>query len=843
MNNLIKNVMSVPIEDELKKSYLDYAMSVIIGRALPDVRDGLKPVHRRILYAMIILKNHYNKPYKKSARIVGDVIGKYHPHGDTAVYDAIVRMAQNFSLRYTLIDGQGNFGSLDGDSAAAMRYTEIRMSHIANEMLLDLEKNTVDYHPNYDNSEQIPCILPTRIPNLLINGSSGIAVGMATNIPPHNINEIINGCIAYLDDENISLKSLMSYIKGPDFPTGGIIDGIKGIKSAYKNGYGKIKIRALSEIKRNKKTNRDIIIIKEIPYQVNKSSLVEKIAILSKEKKIAGIYNIRDESDQEGVRIVIEIKKDFSAEVVLNNLYSMTNLQSSFGINMVALVNNKPKVLSLKDMISKFIQHRKEVITRRSIFEIKKIKKNLSSLEALLVTTINTEKIIKIIKSSSNKNQAIYLLSNCSWCVNYLFNKFIKKDYFLDLKKKNEDRYFNIKNNKYFLSKYQSKKILGLKLEKFTKLEKNNFIKKYKHLLKEYSELKLILNNNRKMLKIIKNELIKIKNIHSDNRKTKILMNSYNLDKEDLITQENVVVTLSHKGYVKYQPLIEYEAQHRGGKGKLAASIKEKDFINHLLIANTHDNILLFSNFGKMFRMKVYQLPEASRESRGKPIVNLIPLHKNEVITALLRVKEYKEKLYVFMATEKGFVKKTSLNKFGKPRSNGVIAIKLNKNDKLIGVDLTNGNDEIMLFSTYGKVVRFSEKSVRNMGRSAYGVRGIILSNINDHIVSLIVPKGKGSILTVTHNGYGKRTNKSEFPVRSRYTKGVISIKTSNRNGNVVGSIQVNSFDQIMMITDSGNLVRIKVCEINVISRNTKGVTLIKTKKNEKVVGLQKIAE
>ncbi|CAL4320598.1 DNA gyrase subunit A [Buchnera aphidicola (Protaphis terricola)] len=833
MKELARKIRQVNIEEELKSSYLDYAMSVIIGRALPDVRDGLKPVHRRILFAMYILNNDWNKPYKKSARIVGDVIGKYHPHGDSAVYDSIVRMAQNFSLRYMLIDGQGNFGSIDGDAAAAMRYTEIRMSKIAHELLTDLEKNTVEFLPNYDRTEYIPEILPSKIPNLLINGSSGIAVGMATNIPPHNLYEVINGCLAYIENNNITIEELIKYIPGPDFPTYGIINGKSGIEEAYRTGKGKIYIRARNKIEKNKKNNKESIIFYEIPYQVNKSRLIEKIAELVKEKRIEGISALRDESDKDGMRIVIEIKKEALSEIILNQLYSLTQLQVSFGINMVALCQGQPKTLSLKEIIKFFILHRKEVVTRRSIFDLKKSLKRSHILEGLNVALINLNTIINLIKNSKNSIEAKKLIIEKKWIYD---NEKYHIQNTSKIKKSNK------KINYYYFTEKQVQAILDLRLQRLTNLEQNKITLEYNNLIKKINELEEILKNPHRMLSVIKKELISIQCNFHDKRKTEITENHNNISIEDLINQEDVVVTLSHSGYVKYQPISDYNAQKRGGKGKSAAKIKEADFIQNLVIANTHDMILCFSSRGILYWMKVYQLPESSRHAKGKPIVNLLPLNHKERITAILPVNKYKDNLYIFMATEQGIVKKTSLKKFQKPRSAGIIAINLRANDQLIGVALTNGNNNIMLFTQNGKVVQFSENSVRTMGRTASGVKGIKIIK-NDKVVSLIVPHQKETILIATNNGYGKRTKISDFPIKSRATKGVISIKITKKNGKIIGAIQVVEKDQIMMITNAGTLVRIRVSEIGVLKRNTQGVILIRTSKNEKVVALQRIVK
>ncbi|MGL9751845.1 MAG: DNA topoisomerase (ATP-hydrolyzing) subunit A [Symbiopectobacterium sp.] len=841
MSDLAREITPVNIEDELKNSYLDYAMSVIVGRALPDVRDGLKPVHRRVLYAMSVLGNDWNKPYKKSARVVGDVIGKYHPHGDSAVYETIVRMAQPFSLRYMLVDGQGNFGSIDGDSAAAMRYTEIRMSKIAHELLSDLEKETVNFVPNYDGTEQIPDVMPTRIPNLLVNGSSGIAVGMATNIPPHNLTEVIDGCLAYIDDENISLEGLMAHIKGPDFPTAAIINGRRGIEEAYCTGRGKIYIRARAEVEVDDKNGRETIIVHEIPYQVNKARVIEKIAELVKEKRVEGISALRDESDKDGMRIVIEIKRDAVGEVVLNNLYSLTQLQVSFGINMVALHQGQPKIMPLKDILVAFVRHRREVVTRRTIFELRKARERAHILEGLAVALANIDPIIKVIRNAPTPTEAkaaliaqAWELGNVAAMLERVDNDAARPDWL--------EPEFGIRDGKYHLTEQQAQAILDLRLQKLTGLEHEKLLDEYKELLLQIAELLRILTSPERLMEVIREELEAIKAQYSDARRTEITANSADINIEDLINQEDVVVTLSHQGYVKYQPLSDYEAQRRGGKGKSAARIKEEDFIDRLLVANTHDTILCFSSRGRLYWLKVYQLPEASRGASGRPIVNLLPLEPEERITAIMPVREYKEGQNVFMATASGTVKKTALTEFSNPRSKGIIAVNLNEGDELIGVDLTDGENEVMLFSAEGKVVRFSEAAVRAIGRTATGVRGINLQG-DDRVVSLIVPRGESDILTVTQNGFGKRTAVSEYPTKSRATKGVISIKVSERNGKVVGAVQVDELDQIMMITDAGTLVRTRVSEVNIVGRNTQGVTLIRTAEDENVVGLQRVAE
>ncbi|MBX4132916.1 DNA topoisomerase (ATP-hydrolyzing) subunit A [Frischella sp. Ac48] len=870
---LAREITPVNIEEELKTSYLDYAMSVIVGRALPDVRDGLKPVHRRVLFAMNVLGNDWNKAYKKSARVVGDVIGKYHPHGDTAVYDTIVRMAQPFSLRYMLVDGQGNFGSVDGDSAAAMRYTEIRMAKIAHELLADLEKETVDFVPNYDGTEQIPAVLPTKIPALLVNGSSGIAVGMATNIPPHNLAEVINGCLAFIEDENITVDGLMEYIPGPDFPTAAMINGRKGIEEAYKTGRGKIYIRSKAEIQVDDKTGRETIIVHEIPYQVNKAKLIEKIAELVKDKKIEGISALRDESDKDGMRIVIEIKRDAVGEVVLNNLYSLTQLQVTFGINMVALYKGQPKLLNLRDMIEAFVLHRREVVTRRTIFELRKARERAHVLEGLAIALANIDPIIELIRAAATPAEAKAKLLEKAWQLGNVASMLEKAG---NDAARPEDLApeYGIRDGYYHLSDAQAQAILELRLHRLTGLEHEKILDEYKQLLTQIAELLHILANPQRLMEVIREELESVKAQFQDARRTEITASSADINIEDLIAQEDVVVTLSHQGYVKYQPLSDYEAQRRGGKGKSATKIKEEDFVEKLLVANTHDTILCFSSRGRLYWMKVYQLPEASRGARGRPIINLLPLEANERITAILPVREFDDEHCVFMATAQGTVKKTSLSEFSRPRSGGIIAINLRDDDELIGVDLTNNDplsvieddeinddviieeiesedeetteisttEDIMLFSANGKVVRFPANKVRAMGRTAAGVRGIKLDH-DDKVVSLIVPRGDGAILTATQNGYGKRTEQASYPTKSRATKGVISIKVSERNGQVVGAVQVEETDQIMLITDAGTLVRTRVSEVSIVGRNTQGVTLIRTAENEKVVGLQRVAE
>lgn len=841
MSNFAKEIISINLEEEMENSYLDYAMSVIIGRALPDIRDGLKPVHRRILYAMHVLSNDWNKPYKKSARIVGDVIGKYHPHGDMAVYDAIVRMAQFFSLRYVLIDGQGNFGSIDGDSAAAMRYTEIRMAKIAHELLADLDKDTINFIPNYDGNENIPDVLPTKIPNLLINGAAGIAVGMATNIPPHNLMEVINGCLAYIKNNNITVEQLMEYIPGPDFPTAAIIIANEGIKDAYKTGKGKIFIRARSKIEIDLKTGRENIIFYEIPYQVNKARLIEKIAELVKDKKIEGISTLRDESDKDGMRIVIEIKRDAIAKIVLNNLYNFTQLQIAFNINMVALHQGKPKIVTLKEIISSFILHRRTIVTRRIIYQLNKLRERAHILKGLIIALINIDSIIEIIREALNPHEAKNKLIEVPWDLNKIKSILNHKNYIL-IDESDIDQHGIIRDYHYFFSLNQAQAILDLKLQTLTNLEHKNLFNEFQNILKQIIYFQGILKNSNKLIKVICQELIEIRDEFGDLRRTEIIHNIPSINLEDLIRNETIVVTLSHQGYVKYQNLSEYEAQRRGGKGKSAATIKEEDYIERILVANTHDSILCFSTIGRVYWLKVYQLPESNRCSRGRPIVNFLPLKINERITAILPVRDYTKEQYVFMATASGIVKKIALAEFSRPRNTGIMAIHLTYGDELIGVDLTNGSNEVMLFSSGGKVVRFNETTVRSMGRTAAGVRGIRLSD-DDKVVSLIIPQKNGDILTVTKNGYGKRTSVSKYPTKSRATQGVISIKVTKRNGAVIGAVQVNSTDQIMIITDAGTLVRTRVSEVSIIGRNTQGVVIIRTSQKEQVVGLQRVVE
>lgn len=839
---LAKEVLPVNIEDELKQSYLDYAMSVIVGRALPDVRDGLKPVHRRVLFAMSELGNDWNKPYKKSARVVGDVIGKYHPHGDTAVYDTIVRMAQPFSMRYLLIDGQGNFGSVDGDAPAAMRYTEVRMSKVAHALLADLDKETVDFSPNYDETEFAPVVLPSRIPNLLVNGSSGIAVGMATNIPPHNLTEVINACIALVDEPDTSLEDLMEIIPGPDFPTAAIINGRAGIIEGYRTGKGRVVIRARTEIETDESSGRQSIIIQELPYQVNKARLIERIAELVRDKKVEGISGLRDEPDKQGMRVVIELKRNEVADVVLNNLFAHTQMQNVFGINMVALVDGQPRTLNLKQILEYFIKHRREVVTRRTIFELKKARSRAHLLEGLGIALANIDEMIALIKQSPTPQDAKSALLSKIWQPG-LVKAMLEKAGSNASRPDDLTEEYGLHENGYKLSEAQAQAILELRLHRLTALEQDKIINEFEELLNLIKELLDILASPERLMQVIRDELIEIKSQFGDERRTEITASQEDLTIEDLITEEDVVVTLSHQGYVKYQPITAYQAQRRGGKGKSATHVKDEDFVERLVIASTHDTLLCFSNHGKLYWLKAYQLPQASRASRGRPIINILPLAEGEEINAMLPVREYKDGSYVFMATKKGTVKKVPLNAFSRPRSNGIIAVDLEEDDSLVGADITDGTRDIMLFTDAGKVIRFDENKVRPMGRTARGVRGIRVEK-DQAVKSLVVvdPNG-GTILTATENGYGKRTHVDEYRVSGRGGQGVISIQVTERNGKVVRSLQVTDNDEAMLITDKGTLVRFKVNELSVIGRNTQGVRLINVSSGETVVGMQKIVD
>jgi DNA gyrase subunit A len=837
MAYVVNEIIPVNIEDELKQSYLDYAMSVIVGRALPDVRDGLKPVHRRVLFAMHELNNDWNKPYKKSARVVGDVIGKYHPHGDTAVYDTVVRMAQTFSMRYVLVDGQGNFGSIDGDSPAAMRYTEIRMSKLSAELLADLDKETVDLVPNYDGTEFAPEVLPSKVPNLLINGSSGIAVGMATNIPPHNITEVLDACIALVDNPELSIDDLIEIIPGPDFPTGGIINGRLGIVQGYRTGRGRVVMRARTLIEQDESSNKQAIIIYELPYQVNKAKLVERIAELVREKRLEGISALRDESDREGMRIVIELKRGEMPEVLINNLYTHTPMQSTFGMNMVALVDGQPMTLNLKQFLDHFLQHRRIVVTRRCLFELKKAKNRAHLLEGLVVALANIDDIVALIKRSRTVADAKEALLAATWqpgIIRSMLEGVDEKMYRLD----ELDINLGLSENGYKMSSTQAQAILDLRLHRLTALEQEKLSTEFTEQLEIIKKLLEILSSSDKLMAVIRNELIAIKEQFGDKRLTEIVAAQEDLTIADLITEEDVVVTMSHQGYVKYQPISTYQAQHRGGKGKLATNVKDEDFIERLVIASTHDTLLCFSNHGKLYWLKAYELPLASRISRGKPIVNILPLSEGESINAILPVREYAEDKYVFMATRLGIVKKVSLAAFSRPRSSGIIAVDLNESDRLIGVALTDGSKDIMLFSDAGKVIRFQENVIRPLSRLARGVIGMRLAD-NQAVISLVVVNNTGAILTATALGYGKRTAIEEYRLTGRGGQGVISIQVNERNGNVVRAVQVDENHDVMMITDQGTLVRFKVSEISIIGRNTQGVRLINVSDSEHVVGMQ----
>ena len=839
MSGTSKDSTSINIEKELKQSYLDYAMSVIVGRALPDVRDGLKPVHRRVLFAMNELSNYYNRPYKKSARVVGDVIGKYHPHGDTAVYDTIVRMAQPFSLRYTLVDGQGNFGSVDGDSPAAMRYTEIRMQKLTHELLVDIEKETVDFSPNYDNTELVPDVLPTRVPNLLINGSSGIAVGMATNIPPHNMTEVINGTIALIDDSNLTVEDIIKYIPGPDFPTGSYINGTEGILEAYKTGRGRVIMRAKADIEEDERSGKAQIIITEIPYQVNKAKLVEKIAELVKDKKVTGISELRDESDKDGIRVVIDLKRDESPEVVLNTLYAQTQLQCSFGINMVALSDNRPKLLGLKEILEQFIKHRKEVVTRRTIFELRKSKERAHILEGLLLSLANIDDMIELIKASPTPAEAKKSMLARSWDGSMVANMLEGVDVKMYRKETLASHYGIQLDKSYNLTEEQAEAILALRLHRLTGLEQDKIINEFKELIEKIKYLIGILSDVNELVRVVKEELIEIRDNFGDERKSEIIASRLDLTREDLIAEEDMVVTLSMDGYVKTQPLSIYNAQKRGGVGKSATKTKEEDSVFKLMLASTHDTMLCFSSSGRVYWSKVYDFPVASRISKGRPINNILPLDKEEKITALMPVSKFEEDLFVFMATKFGRVKKVNLSEFARPRSTGKIAIGLVDQDELSFVALTDGSKQIMMFSDAGKAIRFDESDVRAMGRSAQGVTGMRLQ-LDQKIVSMLVTAPEeGVVLAATENGYGKRTAVSEYRKTRRASQGVISISTSERNGKVVFAVLVKEGADIVMITDNGTLVRISSSEVRECGRSAQGVRLINLRNDEKLISLK----
>ena len=886
MGELAKEILPVNIEDELKQSYLDYAMSVIVGRALPDVRDGLKPVHRRVLYAMSELGNDWNKPYLKSARVVGDVIGKYHPHGDSAVYDTIVRMAQNFSMRYPLVDGQGNFGSIDGDNAAAMRYTEVRMAKLTHELLADLDKETVDWVPNYDGKEQIPDVLPTKIPHLLVNGSSGIAVGMATNIPPHNLTEVINGCLAVIGNPDISIDELMEYIPGPDFPTAGIINGRAGIVEAYRTGRGRIYVRARCEIEDiDKVGGRQQIVISELPYQLNKARLIEKIAELVKEKKIEGITELRDESDKQGMRVYIELRRGENAEVVLNNLYQQTQMETVFGINTVALVDGQPRTLNLRELLDAFLRHRREVVTRRTVYELRKARERGHILEGQAVALSNIDPVIELIKKSPSPAEAREALIATAWAPGTVI-EMVERAGAESCRPDGLDEQYGLREGKYYLSPEQAQAILDLRLHRLTGLEHEKLLTEYQQILEQIGELLRILNSQERLMEVIIEELEKVRDDFGDERRTEIVASRMDLSLADLIAEEDRVVTISHGGYAKSQPLTDYQAQRRGGRGKAATGVKDEDYVEHLLVAHSHATLLLFSSRGKVYWLKTYEIPEASRAARGRPLVNLLPLEEGEWITAMLQVDlealqqqsaEEGDELedeagviegeaveveadadgdadsddddndeptgsYIFMATARGTVKKTPLVQFSRPRSNGLIALRLEEGDTLIAAAITDGSRDIMLFSDGGKVIRFKERHVRTMGRTARGVRGMRLP-AEQRLISMLIPEPEAQILTASERGYGKRTALEGFPRRGRGGQGVIAMVSNERNGALVGAVQVVDGEEIMLISDQGTLVRTRVSEVSSLSRNTQGVMLIRLAPEEKLVGLERVQE
>ena len=844
MSEIAREIVPVSLEDEMRQSYLDYAMSVIVGRALPDVRDGLKPVHRRVLYAMRELGNDWNKAYKKSARVVGDVIGKYHPHGDTAVYDTIVRMAQPFSLRYLLVDGQGNFGSVDGDMPAAMRYTEVRMSRIAHELLADIDKETVDFVPNYDESELEPSVLPTRVPNLLVNGQTGIAVGMATNIPPHNLTEVIDACLALLEDPSLTLAALMQHVPGPDFPTGGIINGAQEIATAYRSGRGRLSVRARVAIEEVGRGDRQAIIVTELPYQVNKARLIERIAQLVREKQIEGIAGdgLRDESDKDGMRIVIELKRGEVSEIVLNNLYAQTPMETVFGINMVALQDGQPKLMSLKEMLEAFIRHRREIVTRRTIFDLAKARERAHILEGLAVALANIDEVIALIKAAASPAEARTGLIGRDWAPGAVTG-LLERSGAASTRPAGLAAEAGLREAGYRLSEAQAQAILDMRLNRLTGLEQDKIIAEYQELLTRIADLADILARPERLTQVIRDEFLEVREAYGDARRTEINRDHLDLTTEDLIEPQDVVVTLSHAGYAKSQPLSEYQTQRRGGRGKAATAVKDEDFVEKLFVAHTHDTVLCFSNRGKVYWLKVYELPQAGRSSLGKPMVNLLPLEQGEKINALLPVKQYDEQHFVFMATSQGTVKKTPLAAFSRPRTSGIIAVDLRDEDRLVGVALTDGERDILLVSSGGKAIRFHESEVRAMGREAAGVRGIKLGGDQEVIALIVAGQGEErvGILTASASGYGKRTPLEDFPLHGRGGQGVIALSTSDRNGTTVAALKVLPREEIMLISSSGTLVRTEADEISELGRNTQGVRLIRLSEGERLVGIERI--
>lgn len=835
-----QDIQPVNIEDELRQSYLDYAMSVIVGRALPDVRDGLKPVHKRVLFAMNELNNTYNRPYVKSARVVGDVIGKYHPHGDSAVYDTVVRMAQDFSMRYLLVDGQGNFGSIDADPPAAMRYTEVRMSKMASELLADLDKDTVEFVNNYDDSLTMPEVLPTRVPNLLVNGSSGIAVGMATNIPPHNLTEVINACLAVLEDQDIGIEDLMEHVQGPDFPTGGIINGRAGIVQAYRTGRGRIYVRGRAEVETDAK-GREKIVITEIPFQLNKAKLIEKIAELVKEKRIEGISELRDESDKDGLRVVIEVRRGDSGEVILNNLYTQTQLQSVFGINCVALVQGQPKLLNLKEMLRAFLQHRQEVVTRRTLYLLRRARQRGHILEGQAVALANIDAVVELIKNSPSAAEARVALIERRWEASALF-ELLERVGSDACRPEGLSEDFGFVEGLYRLTEEQAQAILEIRLHRLTAMEQDKLMEDYQGVLDEIADLLDILGSHERLISVVRGELEEIRSTYGDKRRTDIVSSQLDLTDADLINEEDLVVTISHQGYAKTQPLDTYQAQRRGGRGKAATSVKDQDFVEHLLVAHSHDTLLCFSNVGKVYWLRVFAIPQGSRGAKGRPMVNLLPLDPDERITAILAIKEYTSDHFVFMATANGTVKKTPLEQFSRPRNSGLIALDLEDDNTLVGAAITNGSCDILLCASSGKATRFKESDVRAMGRSAKGVRGIKLGS-GHSLISLIIPARDGYLLTASENGFGKRTALDDFPLRGRGAQGVIAMQTSDRNGALVGAVQIFGGDEIMLISNMGTLVRTKGDEVSLLGRNTQGVRLIKLREEEKLNSVSRIEE